>query len=52
MSEMSDLKEHGHFIRNGKRYAVCEECGKIVCLDKAFFGSFHFCSADEEKGEE
>jgi len=40
-----NLLDKGKVVRadNGKRYAVCQDCKKLICLDK-LFGDFHFCS--------
>jgi len=44
----TQLKEmgKGEIIRasNGKRYGICEDCRKLVCLDKNIFHSLHLCS--------
>jgi hypothetical protein len=31
-------------ITNGKLYAKCDKCGKIVRLNKFLFGSLHPCA--------
>lgn len=38
-------------IRNlgGKLYGVCNDCGKVVRLDKPLFGSAHLCTTQEER---
>lgn len=34
----------GEFIdRNGKRYAVCQDCGSVIRMDKPLLGSMHSC---------
>lgn len=34
----------GEVVRVGnKLYATCSDCGKVVCLNKMFFGSVHLC---------
>lgn len=40
--------ESGDVVRllNGKRYGLCQKCGKLVCLDKMIFHSLHLCVAD------
>lgn len=30
-------------VTNGKIYCQCKDCGKLVRLNKAFFGSLHIC---------
>jgi hypothetical protein len=30
--------------RGGKRYRVCGVCHKVICLNKRFVGSVHFCA--------
>lgn len=30
-------------------YRVCPACGKLVKLNKAFFGDLHFCLTEEER---
>jgi hypothetical protein len=38
--------DNGKAVRadNGKRYAHCQICGKLVCLDKKLFHSLHLCA--------
>ncbi len=37
----------GKFIdRNGKRYGMCQDCRKIIRLDKVIFGSIHVCEKE------
>ena len=31
------------YIAGTKLYAVCPNCGKLVCLNKRWFGSLHLC---------
>jgi hypothetical protein len=38
-------------IINGKIYAVCYGCGKIIRVNKPLIGSVHFCTTEEEKNE-
>lgn len=30
--------------RNGKRYAICSECRKVVRIDKPIIGNLHLCN--------
>jgi hypothetical protein len=42
----SEIEWHGD-----KAYAVCQECGKLVRINKSIFGSVHFCvDPGEEDG--
>jgi hypothetical protein len=43
MEELEHMVHGGVVDRNGHRYAMCFDCHKVVCLDKTFFGSAHFC---------
>jgi hypothetical protein len=36
-------------FRDGKLYDACPNCGKIVRLNKPFFGSAHVCTLPEER---
>lgn len=33
---------------NGKAYAWCPDCGKLVCLNKTLFGSWHICAGEDQ----
>ena len=34
----------GQFVTIGnKKYGICRDCNKVVCVNKTFFGSIHFC---------
>ena len=36
---------NGQFIdRNGKRYATCRDCRKVIRIDKPMLGSLHLCN--------
>lgn len=41
--ELKKMAEDKFLDRNGKRYGMCRECHKVVCLTKTFFGSLHLC---------
>lgn len=41
--ELKKMANGGFIDRNGHRYGMCQECHQVVCLDKTFFGSAHFC---------
>jgi len=46
MSEPTDterLMRGEYVVWNGKLYARCEACGKLVRADKPLLGSLHFC---------
>ena len=34
--------------KKGKLYAICEECGKVVCLN-GWFNGLHICKGEDEK---
>jgi len=34
---------------NGKAWAVCGNCGKIIRFDKPLLGSLHICTLPEER---
>ena len=36
-------------IIGNKMYDVCASCGGIICLNKTFFGSLHFCTTTDER---
>lgn len=46
MIELKDIKEIG-----GNPYAICDDCNKLVRLNKVFFGSMHVCLSPEEKAQ-
>ncbi len=37
----------GHFLIGSRLMCECDDCGKIVQVNKRFFGSLHVCSQDE-----
>lgn len=42
--ELSRMFSGAFVDRNGKRYAMCQNCRQVVRVDKPLFGSTHFCS--------
>ena len=38
----------GFFVVGNKLYATCKDCGKMVQVNKLFFGSLHICRTEEE----
>jgi hypothetical protein len=39
------------FPMNGKVYAVCGNCGRIIRFDKPLIGSLHFCTTEAERDQ-
>jgi len=37
--------------RNGRRFAVCQDCHQVICIDKRLFGSSHFCDVERVEAE-
>ena len=33
---------------NGKAFAWCPDCGKLVRLNKSLFGSLHICNVEDK----
>ena len=42
-SMQQDLLAGKSIILGGKIYQVCYDCRKVVCANKTFFGSMHYC---------
>lgn len=42
-----------YLVVGGKIYSTCDDCGKLVRVNKPLFGSLHVCieDEDEEKAE-
>ena len=38
----------GTFIVGNKLMGKCDECGKLVQINKTIFGDLHFCLTEEE----
>ncbi len=38
-----------YFVRSDKLWMICDDCGKMVCVNKWLFGSLHSCLTDEER---
>jgi len=36
-------------IAGSRIYMVCQDCERLVCLNKWIFGSLHICLTDEER---
>ena len=44
--ELRYIKEEGVIVGN-KIYARCQECGKLVQVNKTLFGALHICDSEE-----
>jgi hypothetical protein len=38
------IKSGKAIIIGNKVYMRCEDCGKLICTNKTFFGSLHVCA--------
>ena len=43
MIDTSKMKQGVIYLINGKQYAKCAGCNKVVRVDKFLLGSIHFC---------
>jgi hypothetical protein len=45
--EIITIKGQKTYVVGDKMYQVCSDCGKLVQINKSFFGDLHFCTADK-----
>ena len=51
MKKFRRVDNGAYFVRSDKLWMICDDCGKMVCVNKRFFGSLHSCLTDEERGD-
>ena len=46
---MSKQSKDDIIIAGNKLYAICDDCGRLVRVNKPFLGTIHFSLSDEER---
>ena len=45
---MKKIDNDKWFVHGNSFYGICDACGKLVKVNKFFFGSLHICLTEEE----